>query len=115
MDGWRNTRASAYRPALDVLKTQATLGLLTAAAAVPVLVLTSLLPRPEVLPALCLVAVAGAGVAALVAWWRNASRHAQQVTGWDIAGALLFIGFAAGMLSQPEHILELFGHARLNN
>jgi hypothetical protein len=35
------------------------------------------------------------------------------VTGWDVAGALVFIGCAAAMLSEPEHILPLFGHARL--
>jgi hypothetical protein len=113
MAGWKNTRARAYRLSPDVVRTQATLAALTAMAAAPLLALTALLPRPQVLPALCLLALAGAGVAALYAWWRNANRHAQRVTGWDVAGALVFIGCAAGMLSDAESILELFGHARL--
>jgi hypothetical protein len=30
---------------------------------------------------------------------------------WDVAGAYAFIGFAIGMISKPEHVLQLFGVA----
>ena len=30
---------------------------------------------------------------------------------WDVAGALAFIGFAAGILSNPEHVIHLADNA----
>jgi hypothetical protein len=45
----------------------------------------------------------------LLAWLCGAERHSNGVTPWDVAGALAFIGFAAGMLTGPEHIREFIG------
>ena len=79
---------------------------MVATAAMPLL-LAWLLPRPLVLPTLCLIAIAGAGVAAFAAWKFNSPDDAEHVTAWDVSGALAFIACAAAMLSQPEHLIHL--------
>jgi hypothetical protein len=110
---WRPAHARAHRFGRDVLKPQATLAALTAAAAAPLLLLASWLPPALVLPALSLAALACAGSAALIAWWRGARRHGDRLTLWDVAGATAFIGFAAGMLSEPDHIVQLFDRSAM--
>ena len=52
-------------------QSQINLAAMVAVAAIPLLLLASLLPRPLVLPTLCLIAIGGAGVAAFVAWSRG--------------------------------------------
>ncbi len=79
---------------------------MVATAAMPLLLLTWLLPRPLVLPALCLIAIVGAGVASLSRGRRGTNLDPRHVTAWDVAGALAFIGFAAAMLSNPEHVIH---------
>jgi hypothetical protein len=87
------------------------LGAMAAAAALPLLLLASLLPRPLVLPTLCLIAIAGAGIASFVAWRRNAAADSRNVTAWDVAGALAFIGCAAAIMSNPEQMFYLAENA----
>lgn len=82
-------------------------GLVTLAT-LPILLVASLVPRTLVLPSLSLVAIAAAALAALVAWSLGTRRHGNTVTLWDIAGALMLIGCAAAMLSEPERILLTF-------
>jgi hypothetical protein len=108
MDRWRSARV--YRPGLAILKTQVAL---VAAAAVPLLLLIMLLPRPSVLPVLSLLALTGAGLVAAYAWFSSAQYHSDRVTPWDIAGALAFIGFAAGAVSEPDQVLALLDHASM--
>jgi len=47
-----------------------------------------------------------AAVIALAAWCLSSSRQSAGITLWDVAGAYAFIGFAAGMLSDPQQVLE---------
>ena len=94
----------------EPLQTHARLAAMVAIAAAPLLLLGSALPRPLVLPVLCLIAIAGAGVVSLIAWRRGATRQPDHVTAWDVAGALLFVGFAAGMLSDPAQVTHLVEH-----
>ena len=75
----------------EPLHIQLKLAAMAAAAALPLLLLASLLPRPLVLPTLCLIAIAGAGVASFVAWRRNTAADSRNVTAWDVAGALAFV------------------------
>jgi hypothetical protein len=70
----------------------------------------ALVPRAAVLPALSLVAIAIAVMAATAAWWRKANRDAATITLWDVAGAFMLIGFAAAIMSQPENLMQVFGH-----
>src|SRR5262245_33334602 len=110
MERWKHTqlRHSVWQQRLAFVSTQLTLAALAAATVAPLALIISLVPRPQVLPMLCLVALAAAELVALVAWWCGAKRDGDGVTSWDIAGALALIGFAAGMLSEPSAVLALF-------
>jgi hypothetical protein len=63
-----------------------------------------------VLPALSMVAFTAGCVVALVAYYAGADRHAEGITLWDVAGFFALIWIAAGMLSEPEQVVQLFGH-----
>jgi len=108
MNHWQSAQARIYRSDRDILNPLAVLAGLAVAAAAPLLLLTSLLPSPLVLPALSLLALVCAAAVSLVAWWSRAPRQSDGITLWDVAGAAALIGFAAGMLSGPEHILHFF-------
>jgi hypothetical protein len=110
-----NVRNNVRRQRLEFIGTQLTLAALAAATVAPLALLVSLVPRAQVLPVLCLVALAAAALVACVAWCCGAKRHGDSITSWDVAGALAFIGFAAGMLSETSSILQLFGHEAMRN
>jgi hypothetical protein len=38
--------------------------------------------------------------------WTAPDRQCPHVTLWDVSGAYAFVGFAAGMLSEPEHVMQ---------
>ena len=106
MTPWQSARH--YRPPGAALNPVVLLASLAVAAAVPLLLLESLLPRPMALPALSLAALACAALLALVAYWRRAPRHVDGITLWDLSGAVALIGFAAGMLCSSDQILYFF-------
>jgi len=110
MDFRRSVRGSAYEPVLQFLKPHATLAVLIALAAAPIVLLLPFAPRTLVLPILSLAAIAAAGLAALLAWAFPARPRGDTVTAWDIAGAFALIGCAAAMLSEPENVVNLLGH-----
>jgi hypothetical protein len=109
MTHWQSARP--YRPA--ALNPVVLLASLAAAAAVPLLLLASFVPRPLLLPVLSLAAIGCAAALALVAYWRHAPRHVETITLWDLAGAAALIGFAAGMLTGPEQILHFVEHTAM--
>ena len=84
-----------------------TLAFLLSTAAVPPLICVLLVPKLLILPALSIVAIASAGLVALFAWWAVAQSEGDRITFWDVSGTCALIGFAAGMLSEPEHVVEL--------
>ena len=61
---------------------------------------------PLLLPSMSLVALATSAIVALAAWYLSSDRHGAGITLWDVSGAYAFIGFAAGMLSDPQQVLE---------
>lgn len=87
------------------------LAILTALVGAPFLLLGWLLPVAQVLPMFSLMSLAAAGAASLLAWRSGAARDSDGTTLWDVVGALAFLGFAAGMLSEPTHVAQLFGLA----
>jgi len=91
----------------EPLQSQINLAAMVAIAALPLLLLATLLPPPLVLPTLCLVAIAGAGIMSLIAWRRGSNFDAPNVTAWDVAGALTFIACASAILSNPQHVIAL--------
>jgi hypothetical protein len=111
MDSRRSLRGSATEAALQYLKPHATLAVLTALAAMPIILIAAAVPRPLVLPVLSLAAFAVAALVALLAWTSRAKRRGDTLTAWDIAGACALIGCGAAMLSEPENVLNLLGPA----
>lgn len=109
-DHW--TRRSVRDRSVAILAPHLALSLLVLLAAAPIVLVAALVPRVAVLPTLSLVAIVIAAIAGAMAWWRNASRHAAGVTLWDVAGALMLIGCAAAMMSQPENLMQVFGHTQ---
>ena len=103
----RRNATGIHRKVLEPLQPHMRLAAIAAIAALPLLLLSSLLPQPLVLPVLSLIAIAGAAIVSLIAWERGGVRHSPAVTAWDVAGALAFIGFAAAILSDPEHVIDL--------
>jgi len=80
--------------------------LILAAAVVPLIAVLLLVRVPLVLPSLSLVSIASAAGIALLAWSISFKRAGNDITLWDVAGLYAFIGCAAGMLSEPEQVME---------
>jgi hypothetical protein len=74
--------------------------------AVPPFAFLLLARTPLLLPSMSLIALAISAIVALVAWCLSSDRHGVGVTLWDISGVYAFIGFAAGMLSDPQQVLD---------
>ena len=90
------------------------LAILVLLAAAPIVLVAALVPHAMLLPTFSIGAIAIAAVTATVAWWRKAERHTPTVTLWDTAGAFMLIGCAAAMMTEPENLLQLFGHTQKN-
>lgn len=110
---WKSEHGSTYGAALHKLGPHLDLSVVVLAAAASSVLLVWLVPPPLVLPTLGLVSFTAAGVLALFAYYSGADRHADGITLWDVAGAFALIWVAAGMLSEPEHIVQLLGHVMM--
>ena len=113
---WRSAPSGTIRGGIHRVDDRArgSLGLLAVLAtmtgtAFPLLL--TLLPAAQVLPAFSLTFLAAAAAAALLACSTKAGPATRGFTLWDLVGGLAFLGFAAGMLSEPAHVIELFGLA----
>jgi hypothetical protein len=78
-------------------------------ASIPGIVVTWLMSAPLTLPAFCQLCLVNAGCAALLAWCLRVKRNEDPINLWDVAGLYASVGFAAGMISKPEHVLQLVG------
>ena len=78
------------------------------AAALPPIGFIQFVQAAPVLPSMSLVALASATIIAFVAWCVSADRNSTSISLWDIAGVYAFIGFAAGMISDPEQVMEFW-------
>ena len=63
---------------------------------------------PHVLPSMSVLALACAAIVAFAAWCTSSDRDSKGISLWDISGAYAFVGFAAGMLSDPEQPIEFW-------
>lgn len=106
---WRFTRPKPVDRQIEPVDADGMFGLLVIAGVLLVLGALALLPVALMLPAVSLAALAAAAVTAGIAWRIGAERHAPRMTAWDVAGAFALIGFGAGMISDPAHVLQLFG------
>ena len=76
------------------------------AALISGLVLSGLLPAPLVLPTLAIaLVVPGFAIAALL--WASGLRMDSHPAPWEAVGALIFVGFAAGILSDVDQALTV--------
>ena len=78
------------------------------AIAVPLIGSFFLARPPFVLPLMSVVALASAAIVAFAAWCMSSDRNDNGISLWDVAGAYAFIGFAAGMLSEPQQVIEFW-------
>ncbi len=85
-----------------------TSAIILAASVIPLLALLIFVRTPLVLPSLSIVALASAGVISLTAWWMKADRDRPGISLWDVSGAYAFVGFAVGMLSDPQQVVEFW-------
>ena len=85
-----------------------TSAVLLAAVAIPLIGFLLFVRTPLVLPSISVVALASAAAIALVAWSMSADRNSPGISLWDVSGAFAFIGFAAAMLSDPQHVVEFW-------
>ena len=92
-----------------VLGSHVTVATLVLVAAIPGIVVLLLTSAPFLLPALSQLCLVNAGCAALLAWCLRAKCNDDPINLWDVAGLYAFVGFAAGMLGKPEHVLQLVG------
>ncbi len=95
-----------HRP-VPLTKLRRPLAILAGLVTASIVLLVWLLPPPLVLPVFGMLSLAAAAVSAVVAWRGHADRDVEGFSAWDAAGAFAFIGFAATLLSEPEHVLEL--------
>jgi hypothetical protein len=66
-----------------------------------------LVPTGLVLPTFSAVAlVVGAGIAGF-AWYFGRKQQPGQITCWDAASTCVFVGFAAGVMGDPQHVVDL--------
>ena len=107
---WKSEHGSAYGVTLHSPGKRLDLPFLIAVGTAPGLLLVGLVPLHLVLPALSIVSFAVAVVIALWAYRRGVDRQADGITFWDVAGLFAAIWVGAGMLSTPEHVVELFDH-----
>ena len=74
----------------------------------PPIVFLFLVRSPHVLPSISVLALACAAIVAFAAWCMSSDRDSRGISLWDISGAYAFVGFAAGMLSEPEQLMEFW-------
>lgn len=103
----RKERSRAIAKAQVVLDPSTNSGtLLLVAAAAALFVAFNLVPTPLLLPVLAVASIAVAGVVIALGWWLGVSGDGKAPTHWDIAGACLLFGIAAGIFSDSRQATE---------
>ena len=82
------------------------LALLSMLIAAPAFLMIRLLEPGLVLPAFSILLFSDAAIAAVVA--HRHSENVENVTLWDIAGALTMMGCAAAIFSEPDQVAQFF-------
>jgi hypothetical protein len=85
--------------------------LVAACMALPLVLVAAHVPSHLLLPGVALLAFSLAAIAAAGGWLLRAERGGDQVTIFDLAGACVLIGIAAGVFSEPNQVSQFFGAA----
>lgn len=83
--------------------------LLSILVAAPALLMMLLLDSALVLPALSILFFSDAMITAFLAWAKSGNATWENVTLWDIAGALTMMGCAAAIFGEPDQVALLLG------
>ena len=78
------------------------------AAAIPPIGFIQLVRTAPVLPSMSVIALVSAAIVAFAAWCMSSDRNSTSISLWDVSGGYAVIGFAAGMLSDPEQVMEFW-------
>ena len=105
---WKVEHGSAHGTNLHTFAPHLERAALIVAASACGLLIVWAVPASLVLPALGAASFAFAVAVALFAYCSGADRKAHGVTLWDVAGGFALLWLAAGMLSEPEHVVQLF-------
>jgi len=106
----RRTSRNVHHDPLAPLRPHLIPAALTASATLALYTLAQVLPASHLSPAMSLLALAGGAAVALYARLRRPQIRPDAINAWDVSGAIVLIGFAAGMVSEPDQILALFGY-----
>lgn len=98
---WTNSNA----PWREAFCTCAVLSILVTA---PAFLMILLLDSQLVLPALSILFFSDAMITALFAWAKSGIATLENVTLWDVAGALTMFGCAAAIFGEPDQVALLF-------
>ena len=98
---WTNRNA----PSREAFCICAVLSILVAA---PAFLMILLLDSQLVLPALSILFFSDAMITAVLAWAKSGNATLENVTLWDVAGALTMLGCAAAILGEPDQVALLF-------
>ena len=97
-----------YRQRISAIKARAPVAVGVVAAFIPLVLLSALAPPTLVLPLYSVATVAIAAMVAIGAHACNVAMDSNRVTAWDIAGGIALFGIAAGIFSEPAHLIGLF-------
>ena len=103
-------RKMALAPATGAGPSQSTvIQLMLAAITTLMIPMSFLVPTELVLPSISIAALSLAVIIAFVAWYLKAAegKEKSSVNLRDAAGVLALIGFGAGMVSEPEAVMQL--------
>ena len=99
--------SSATAPATQANRPHVASAILLLAIVVPPIFFLFLVRVPLVLPSVSAVGLASAATIGLIAWCLASDRNATGISLWDVSGAYALVGFVAGMLSEPQQVMEL--------
>ena len=102
------SHASWIRRNVPSLESLGIIALLSVLIAAPAFLMVRLLEPGFVLPAFSILLFSDAAIAAIVACAIRARRISENVTLWDIAGALTMMGCAAAIFSEPDQVVRFF-------
>jgi len=103
----RKRSTSATAAVAQTKRPHLTAAILLLAVTIPPVGFSLLIRTLLLLETMSLIALAFSALVALAAWCLSSDRNGAGITLWDVSGAFAFIGFAAGMLGEPQRVLEL--------
>jgi hypothetical protein len=108
MEAIMSFQSRAKTQAAQITISNAALAALFLALTFPYVSSLLLIKTPLVLASLSAFSLASASLVALVAWGAPSRHDCVDITLWDVSGVYACVGFAAGMLSEPGQVMELW-------